>query len=604
MRLLDTRTLQFVPDSELPLEKIEYAILSHRWGPAESEVSFEDVKLCRDFSNKKGFQKLEGFCKMAASVDCHYGWVDTCCIDKGNLVELSEAINSMYRWYQGSKICIAYLEDVPQKQLTESAWFDRGWTLQELIGPKVVTFFDHNWDQIGTKTELMADLARITKIPKDVLSHAVKPSACSIAQRMSWAANRVTTRVEDRAYSLIGLFDISMPMIYGESDAFLRLQRHIIRESKDESIFAWDMEFPGNTRTYSGLFAPSPSAFAACSGVIQTQGSHGFSETNGELSIPLRLRPHRSQTYYAMLNCTEKLYPDGKLVICLAKTAIEGSFVRIRDSEVGSRGLMKSSPWITSKERQIRVSVDPIDPPLSIYYGFWLRTIQPPGHDKCETTILSNDQTSEADHVCQHDYEQGVAGIVRMKPGISSNNPGPLKVYWITFSFDREFNPVLWVANYAGDLRSVTPYRSHHRFQDVVTLGNNSQEHQKLMRACKEAAETCKDNWPTIGGDIHGWQGTFMVDRKDGPHHIMSVPSLNLKISVELQRQRSPVGDSGASLNPMSVWVVDITDTGGESPEWRHRKARFRRFRHCRIYIGLMFVIGGIIALVFAGNAS
>lgn len=120
MRFLDTRTLQFVPDSELPLENIEYAILSHRWGPAETEVSFEDVKLGRDFSNKKGFKKLEGFCKVAASVNYHYAWLDTCCIDKGNLVELSEAINSMYRWYQGSKICIAYLEDVPQKQLTES----------------------------------------------------------------------------------------------------------------------------------------------------------------------------------------------------------------------------------------------------------------------------------------------------------------------------------------------------------------------------------------------------------------------------------------------------------------------------------------------------
>lgn len=115
MCFLNTLTLQFeqIPDSELHLEENQYAILSHRWGLDENEVSFEDVQLCRGFSNKKGFNKLEGFCKVASSANCRYGWVDTCCIDKGNLVELSEAINSMYQWYQGSKICVAYLDDVP-----------------------------------------------------------------------------------------------------------------------------------------------------------------------------------------------------------------------------------------------------------------------------------------------------------------------------------------------------------------------------------------------------------------------------------------------------------------------------------------------------------
>lgn len=144
MRFLNTRTFKFeqVPDSELNLEDNRYAILSHRWGASEDEVSFEDVRLSIDFSNKKGFKKLEGFCKEASSANCRYGWIDTCCINKGDSSELSEAINSMYRWYQGSKICIAYLEDVPQKLLTDSVWFDRGWTLQELIAPKALTFFD------------------------------------------------------------------------------------------------------------------------------------------------------------------------------------------------------------------------------------------------------------------------------------------------------------------------------------------------------------------------------------------------------------------------------------------------------------------------------
>lgn len=253
MRLLNTRDLQFVhvPDSEIHHDKNQYAILSHRWGADEDEVTFEDVHLSKDISGKKGFSKLKGFCKLALSEGCRYGWVDTCCINKGNSSELGEAINSMYRWYVGSKICIAYLEDVPQRQLLSSSWFDRGWTLQELIGPKTMIFCNHDWHTIGTKIELIAELSRKIKIPESVLSHATKPSACSVAQRMSWAADRITTRVEDRAYSLMGLFDVNLPMIYGELEkAFLRLQQHIIQKSKDESIFAWCTEFPGNWKTY------------------------------------------------------------------------------------------------------------------------------------------------------------------------------------------------------------------------------------------------------------------------------------------------------------------------------------------------------------------
>lgn len=128
--------------------------------------SFQDVQSSTEFSSKKGYNKIRGFCKVAISENCRYGWVDTCCINKGDAVELSEAINSMYQWYKGSKICIAYLEDVPQKQLTDSQWFDRGWTLQELISPKAVTFFDHDWNTIGTKLKLIADLPAKRAYPR------------------------------------------------------------------------------------------------------------------------------------------------------------------------------------------------------------------------------------------------------------------------------------------------------------------------------------------------------------------------------------------------------------------------------------------------------
>ena len=290
MRFLHTETLQLVqiPDSEIPLEKNNYAILSHRWGADEDEVTFEDILSRANVANKKGFAKLKSFCKKASSRGFRYAWADTCCVDKRSSSELAEAIRSLYHWYEGSSFCVAYLEDVPQRDFIDSEWFDRGKTLQELISPNEVSFFDHDWEPIGTKGELLEKLSLKTGIPEGVLSHAAKPSICSIAQCMSWAAERKTTRVEDRAYSLIGLFGVSITPAYGEPEkAFLRLQQAIVLGSKDESLFAWGMENDDKTETYCGLYATSPSAFIDCRRVYSTRGSSGFTEANGEVSIRL-----------------------------------------------------------------------------------------------------------------------------------------------------------------------------------------------------------------------------------------------------------------------------------------------------------------------------
>ncbi|KAF1982430.1 hypothetical protein K402DRAFT_448677 [Aulographum hederae CBS 113979] len=279
MRFLNTSTLKFeyVADAELDQPENRYAILSHRWGADEEEVTYDDMISMITYndlwnlegvgvSTKKGFAKIKGFCRYAAAVGCCYGWIDTCCINKGNSTELSEAINSMYMWYEASHICVAYLEDVPKKPFAESEWFDRGWTLQELIAPKIVGFFDQSWNLIGTKESLQKVLFDITKIPTKVLSHQAELRTCSVAQRMSWAASRKTKRVEDRAYSLMGLFDVNMSMIYGERDkAFLRLQQHILQKTKDESLFAWEMDY---LVPFSGLYAPSPSCFKNCHDII------------------------------------------------------------------------------------------------------------------------------------------------------------------------------------------------------------------------------------------------------------------------------------------------------------------------------------------------
>ena len=214
-----------------------YAILSHRW--EEEEVSFQDMQNPILASKKKGFTKIRNACEKGLKHEFTHIWIDTCCINKDSSAELSEAINCMYRWYEASVICFAFLSDVNTTARMESSiWFTRGWTLQELIAPREVVFFDHEWNSLGSKEYLYEDLSRWTSIDRDIL-RGQPLSRYSVAQRMSWASKRVTTRLEDQAYYLLGIFGVNMPMLYGEREkAFLRLQEEIIKQSDDHTIFA------------------------------------------------------------------------------------------------------------------------------------------------------------------------------------------------------------------------------------------------------------------------------------------------------------------------------------------------------------------------------
>ena len=415
MRFLNTKTLRFeeVADSSLGEEQNKYAILSHRWGAAQDEVSFANINEIQDFSHKKGFAKLKGFCDLAASMGYCYGWDDTCCINKGDTSELSEAINSMYRWYQGSSVCIVYLEDVPEKSMMNSAWFDRGWTLQELIAPAAAEFYDRDWNHIQSKSHLLTELCSKTGIPEDVLAGRASPSQCSIAQRMSWAAERETTRVEDRAYCLLGIFEVAMAQIYGEREkAFLRLQRTIAQQSKDESIFAWSMGLEQNEKDYTGLFAPSPSSYRDCSNIVCTRGSTGFPETNGELSITLRTSPYSMDTFYATLNCTYIANPDSRIAILLTRLSTENEYLRAKKDLAGSTKLIAPSELKHFVTRPIRVPLQPTELPSNTFYGFWLRTLAPPGHTGIQAKILSRSDQTEVDKVSLGEMEWGTAGIV------------------------------------------------------------------------------------------------------------------------------------------------------------------------------------------------
>jgi hypothetical protein len=270
MILIDTKTLALhVRDYSDPPPR--YAILSHVWGRAKDEVTYEEMLALPEdrtttTKDKRGYRKLVETCKLASSTkyDLPFAWVDTCCINKASSADLSEAINSMYRYYEEAATCFAYLFDVTDmdRSFRQSKWFTRGWTLQELIAPKEVDFFDQKWELLGSKsTQKTATLiSEITGIPREVLDHSVDLVDVPIAQRFSWASERETTRKEDEAYSLLGIFDINMAMLYGEGKkAFIRLQEQILGQSADDSIFLWSEPFAN--QKFSGLLASSPHCF-------------------------------------------------------------------------------------------------------------------------------------------------------------------------------------------------------------------------------------------------------------------------------------------------------------------------------------------------------
>ena len=283
-----TKVLEFGDD-----EATEYAILSHRW--VGEEVDYDEIvgltKMAMEdrdeIRQRDGYRKILDSCEQAQKDGYEWLWVDTCCIDKRSSAELSEAINSMYRWYENAKVCYAYLHDVPDSSLPTTRdkerypdfsgwpeWFSRGWTLQELIAPNNVQFLNKNWQTIGDKRALAHILRDITEVPEHILVDGLRGNRPCVAQIMSWAAHRTTTRVEDKAYSLMGLLDVNMPMLYGEGKkAFHRLQLEIMRTSNDQSIFAW---YPGaDGQEPGGILADDPSFFRAC-GRMELMGHDEF----------------------------------------------------------------------------------------------------------------------------------------------------------------------------------------------------------------------------------------------------------------------------------------------------------------------------------------
>lgn len=283
----------------------KYAILSHTWGEEEEEVTLKDL-LEGSGRAKAGYKKIVYCAKQASKDGLEYFWVDTCCIDKANNTELSEAINSMYNWYRNAAVCYVYLSDVSHFQnLDSSRWFTRGWTLQELLAPKHMEFFGKNWVRIDTRLNLIPTISRVTGIPRRLLMLDIT-GGYSVAQVLSWAAGRETTREEDMAYCLLGLLGVNMPLIYGEGPrAFERLQQEFIKTSTDHSIFAWTAETKSEGHLGErGAFGCSPMEFRSCTDLnVSESNSTDFSMTNRGLRIDLPLISAEDGTFLAVLDC-------------------------------------------------------------------------------------------------------------------------------------------------------------------------------------------------------------------------------------------------------------------------------------------------------------
>lgn len=298
MRLLDVGTFEFFERTN----NEPYAILSHTWD--EKEFTYSDMirfqekvatwsshdrKSSMNHSSQPGAAKVRRACRSAETQGFRYIWIDTCCINKENPSELSRAIRSMFRWYERAAVCLVHLSDVgftlpgdvsfkdtsrwPNKGLPK--WFTRGWTYQELLAPKDVSFYNAEWVFIGSKRSLWSQINEATKIPKEALLKDRSLKQYSAAQKLSWAAGRQTKEEEDIAYSLIGIFDVTLQLDYGEGGekAFHRLQRAILAETDDMSIFAWSMPpsrlslqslAPYDISEDENLFAPCTAVFAPC----------------------------------------------------------------------------------------------------------------------------------------------------------------------------------------------------------------------------------------------------------------------------------------------------------------------------------------------------
>jgi len=296
-----------------------YAILSHRWGG--SEVLFVDI-VNGSYKDKEGYRKIKFCAEKAAKDQLQYFWIDTCCIDKWNVNELSRSINSMFRWYKDSRKCYVFLLDVSvsiasataqqrdwEASFRMSEWFRRGWTLQELIAPESVEFFSREGQRIGDKQFLEQMVYEITNIPIKALQ-GCSLDRFTILERMEWAKNRETTEEEDVVYCLLGILDISMPASYGEGceKARIRLEAELNSSAPFLVPFSRNDNFVGRESQLARLEARFFESKQAAVVAITGSGGTGKSQLALELAYRARQQNESCSIFWIDASSVDEVY--------------------------------------------------------------------------------------------------------------------------------------------------------------------------------------------------------------------------------------------------------------------------------------------------------
>ncbi|KAI0905047.1 HET-domain-containing protein [Ustulina deusta] len=511
MRLIDVKTLQL---KEFHHNIPPYAILSHTWG--SEEVTFQDYLLVTDaYSNpnmnarihtikrKAGFTKIIGACKRAHADGLAYLWCDTNCIDKSSSAELSEAINSMYAWYRDSVVCYAYLSDVRShpgapgllEDVKKSRWFTRGWTLQELLSPEKVLFFTASWVVIADRQQLAETIREVTRIHIGALRDRNAIPDYSVAQRMSWAADRETSRQEDIAYCLLGIFGINMPLLYGEGlKAFARLQEEIIKVSDDQSILAWDF-LGSRQRSLHGILASSPSEFASCGSIVREMNfiRWPYSMTNLGVSLQLpMIQTFVNETVLVGLNCSIELQRHRSH----------------RDAQAAKSPCWRFPVWIWLK---------------SIGHNIYTRS-----HNPASRTLLADLYPDVVDCVATKLF--GITSAFRVESWVSGmyssahSNGVASTGFHITISFGRirPRTSTFEDAFLPGDftVHQIPPKGSPALSHEIISAGNYvvllsiAWDHQQQPEHCRHAIFMSLNNTTIRTMSANDWEVLFPIQKK------------------------------------------------------------------------------------------
>ncbi|KAI8624100.1 HET-domain-containing protein [Xylariaceae sp. FL1651] len=374
------------------MKELKYAILSHTWETWETggEVILEDIIYSTEHrKSKTSLDKIRKARSLAAVEGYQYIWIDSCCIDKRNSAEESESINSMFAWYNDADICYAFLVGAPNRLDTSTSrtafrnvkWLKRGWTLQEMLAPSNMKFYAGDWTPLGTKEALSVLLAEATGVDMEILTKDRPLDSASIARRMSWAASRETTRPEDMAYCLMGIFSVNMPMLYGEGEekAFLRLQEEIMKQSDDQSLFGW-VDPTAAPDALHGLLATSPSMFLSSHSILPYEDWEPrtpYAMTNRGLRIDLHLSARENNIYVAAIDCpSPPKYEDSSfLAIYLEKLSNNDQrYGRVRAGELAKISRRGPIETVYVRQKPLRLSDQGVFPE----HVLQLRTIPSP----------------------------------------------------------------------------------------------------------------------------------------------------------------------------------------------------------------------------------